>query len=233
MFWDNTLWQLFEKGGGAMWPLLASSILGLAVVLDRTFVLLWLGMNFQAFVNRFEPLIRAGKIEEAQRLLQSYRSPVAHVMAAYLAHLKTNPALREQIVSRVGSEQVARMERRMSWLGMNASVATLLGLLGTVTGLVGAFHQIELKSGQVTPADLAAGIWEALITTVFGLIIAIPCMAVYHFLDNRAGAVALQIQWIVAYLDEWTNSGASHVVIEHNAPGKVMEHDVEIRMPSN
>jgi biopolymer transport protein ExbB len=86
---------------------------------------------------------------------------------------------------------------------MIAHVAPLLGLLGTVTGLVSAFHQIELKAGQVQPGDLASGIWEALITTVFGLVIAIPCMTAYHVLDHRAGAVALQMQWLAAYLDEW------------------------------
>lgn len=204
MFWDNTLWQLFEKGGPAMWPLLACSILGLAVIIDRTMVLLWLAVNFQHFVRRFEPLIRDGMIADCLRLLKSYRSPLARVVEAYLSQLHATPELRNQVASRVGSQQVARLERRMSWLGMNASIATLLGLLGTVTGLVTAFHQIELKAGQVQPADLAAGIWEALITTVFGLVIAIPCMAVYHFLDNRAGAVALQMQWLVAYLDEWT-----------------------------
>lgn len=230
MFWDNTLGQLFEKGGPAMWPLLACSILGLAVILDRTMVLLWLGMNFQRFVERFEPLIRAGRIEEARRALEDYRSPVARVADAYLEHLNTPPDHRDPIVARVASQQVARLERRMSWLGMNASVATLFGLLGTVTGLVTAFHQIELKAGQVQPADLAAGIWEALITTVFGLVIAIPCMAVYHFLDNRAGAVALQMQWLKAYLDEWTGANSHDKVdIEAQAhPKKAEREDMHI-----
>lgn len=203
LFWDNTLWELFNKGGAAMWPLLFCSILGLAVVLDRTLVLLWLGMNFRAFIQRFEPLLRKGQVVEAQVQLRSYRSPVARVTAVYLAHLHLPVQLREEIVAREGSQQVARMEKRLTWLAMNASCATLLGLLGTVTGLVNAFHQIEIKSGLVQPGDLATGIWEALITTVFGLVIAIPCMAVYHFLDNRAGAVALQMQWITAYLAEW------------------------------
>lgn len=221
MLWDNTLWQLFFKGGAAMWPLLASSVLGLAIIFDRTITLLWLGMNFRAFVERFEPIIRAGKIAEARRLLAYYRSPVARVTAAYLDQLDASTELRNRVVARVGSQQVARLERRMSWLGMNASVATLLGLLGTVTGLVSAFHQIELQSGHVQPGDLAAGIWEALITTVFGLVIAIPCMAVYHFLDNRAGQVALQIQWMAAYLDEWT---------EDLRDGKPLEREAETAM---
>jgi biopolymer transport protein ExbB len=88
---------------------------------------------------------------------------------------------------------------------MIGSIATLPGLLGTVTGLVAAFHEIEIQAGRVQPGDLAAGIWEALLTTVFGLVIAIPCLATYHLLDHRAGAIALQMQWMTAYLDEWLN----------------------------
>jgi biopolymer transport protein ExbB len=75
--------------------------------------------------------------------------------------------------------------------------------------LVTAFHQIEIRTGQVQPSDLAAGIWEALITTVFGLVIAIPCLAGYHLLDSQVGKVGLQLQWLTVYLDEWLTAGSS------------------------
>ena len=78
-----------------------------------------------------------------------------------------------------------------------------MGLLGTVAGLVGAFHQIELKGGQVQPGDLASGIWSALLTTVCGLPIALPCLAAYHLLQSVAGRAALQMQWVTSQLDEW------------------------------
>jgi biopolymer transport protein ExbB len=226
--WGHTPVELFLRGGFAMWPLLASSILGLAVILDRSIVLLWLAMDFNAFTRWLEPLVRSGRLDEARRLLAAKRSPVAIVSALYLAKLDHPASLREEIVAREGSRQVARMEKRMSWLGMNASVATLLGLLGTVTGLVTAFHEIELKAGQVQPGDLAAGIWEALITTVFGLMIAIPCLAAYHMLDNRAGAVALQMQWITAYLDEWLHRAPGHKPSENRPDGPHLDRGVEV-----
>ena len=72
-----------------------------------------------------------------------------------------------------------------------------------MAGLVGAFHQIELKGGQVQPGDLASGIWSALLTTVCGLTIALPCLAAYHLLQSVAGRAALQMQWITSQLDEW------------------------------
>jgi len=209
MVWDNTLIDLFFKGGFAMWPLLALSVLGVAILLDRCFILLWLHTNFAAFLHHFEPLLRAGKIDDARQQLSAIRSPLARLAEAYLANLDAPTLLRDQIVSRQGSQQVARLEQRMNWLAMNASVATLLGLLGTVTGLVTAFHQIEVKAGHVQPGDLASGIWEALITTVFGLIIAIPCLAFYHCLDSWASSMALQMQWLSSYLDEWLHKGAA------------------------
>lgn len=208
MLWDNTLIELFIKGGFAMWPLLATSVFGLAIMLDRAIVLLSSHVSFDGLIDRLRPLVRNRQIDHAVELLRGYRGPLAYVALVYLQHLSHPRELRDEIVGREASRQVARLEKRLTWLGTLASVATLLGLLGTVTGLVSAFHQIEVKAGHVQPGDLAAGIWEALITTVFGLVIAIPCLAAYHFLDNLAARAALQLQWLTTYLDEWLYDGS-------------------------
>jgi len=201
--WDHTLVELFEKGGLCMWPLLACSVLGLAVILERLLLFLWVRRDFARFVSLMEKPLRLGRVDEALRLLGRERTPLAAVLRGYLEHRHDPGPIREQVVNRISSQQTARLERHMNWLAVIASISTLLGLLGTVTGLVTAFHEIERHAGQVQPGDLAAGIWEALITTVFGLVIAIPCLAAYHLLDHWAGAVSLQMQWLVAHLDEW------------------------------
>jgi biopolymer transport protein ExbB len=85
----------------------------------------------------------------------------------------------------------------------------MIGLLGTVWGLVDAFHQIESQGGNVQPSDLASGIWQALLTTVFGLIVALPTLAIYHFLDNRVAAITLQMEWLVAELNCWLDGTSS------------------------
>jgi biopolymer transport protein ExbB len=85
-----------------------------------------------------------------------------------------------------------------------ASLSTLMGLLGTVSGLVGCFQRIAAAGGQFQPGDLAAGIWEALITTVFGLVIAIPATALYHYFDHRVDGVTRRMSMMVSYLDEWS-----------------------------
>ena len=91
----------------------------------------------------------------------------------------------------------------MRLLATITHLAPFLGLLGTVTGLVSAFHQIELLGGQVQPSDLAGGIWQALITTVFGLVIAIPCMAAYHGFENEADRISRRMQFLVSELNEF------------------------------
>lgn len=197
-----------------MWPLLATSVLGLAILLDRAIVLLSSHVNFDALIDRLRPLVRNRQIDHAVEMLRGSRGPLAQVALTYLQYLGHPRELRDEIVGREASRQVAHLEKRLTWLGTLASVATLLGLLGTVTGLVTAFHQIELKAGHVHPGDLAAGIWEALITTVFGLVIAIPCLAAYHFLDSMAARTALQLQWLNTYLDEWLFDEAGDSVVK-------------------
>ena len=88
----------------------------------------------------------------------------------------------------------------------------MLGLIGTVAGLVTAFARIESLAGLVKPADLAGGIWEALLTTVFGLAVAIPCLAAFHHFESRTERITREMRAIVTTLDEWLgrSSGTGH-----------------------
>lgn len=205
-FWNHTLAELFDKGGFCMWPILACSILGLAVILDRSWTLARTYSSLRILAYRLEGLLRMGNFEEARALVCRSSRPLHRLTTVYLDHLDAPASLRTSILEREASEQIARLDVRMNWLATVASVSTLLGLLGTVTGLVTAFHQIELSGGTVQPSDLASGIWEALITTVFGLVVAIPALAAYHLLDHQAGRMALKMEWLISYLDEWTQS---------------------------
>jgi biopolymer transport protein ExbB len=162
-----------------------------------------LRISFPRFVGDLRPLVMSGRLSEALRLAESSPSPLARVAAAHLRHLDAPPSVRDEIVGREASQQLARLEKRLNWLAVIGQLAPMLGLLGTVTGLVTAFWQIEAKAGQVQPADLASGIWEALLTTVFGLVIALPTIAVHHALDRRVALTECRMQWLAAYLNEW------------------------------
>ena len=111
--------------------------------------------------------------------------------------------MREDLLKREAAVALKKVEAHLRILSAITHIAPLLGLLGTVTGLVSAFHQIELLGGSVQPSDLAGGIWEALLTTVFGLTIAIPSMAFYHIFEAAADNICLQIQLIITDLDEF------------------------------
>jgi len=174
-----------------------------AVTLERAVVFWALRCNFRKWIEELGSLVRSGRIADARRRLQTQRHPTARVAAAYLDRLDVSSDLRHEIVGREASQGIAAVETRLNWLATIGHLAPMLGLLGTVTGLISAFHQIQQRAGQVQPSDLAGGIWEALLTTVFGLVVALPTLAVHHAFDQRVGQLQMRMQWLVAYLDEW------------------------------
>ncbi len=109
---------------------------------------------------------------------------------------------RAQLVQREGGLLLERLEARLSPLLLVAQAAPLLGLLGTVSGLVGSFWKLEQISGPVQPSDLAAGIWAALLTTVFGLIVGIPASAGWHLLQDRADGFARHMGFAVTEVED-------------------------------
>jgi biopolymer transport protein ExbB len=202
MFWDQNLIELFRKGGFAMWPLLACSILAVAIIAERSFYFWRLRFNYGKFNSELKDFLAKRKLKEALKLCRIHPNPVPRIAEYYLKNLK-NDVLRGEILKKEGSLALEKIETRLQALAAITHIAPLLGLLGTVTGLVTAFHQIELLGGQVQPSDLAAGIWEALITTVYGLVIAIPAMAAYHGFESVADKIARRMQFVISELDEF------------------------------
>ncbi|MBU3665771.1 MAG: MotA/TolQ/ExbB proton channel family protein [Chthoniobacterales bacterium] len=195
--------DIFLRGGVVMWPLLFCSVLGAAVILDRAVFFLRLrSTNLGRLENRLVDDLRRGDAESALRVARSSEHPVARVAASYLQNLERPPSLRTEIMRCEGSLQLERVEKRLRVLAAISHLAPLLGLLGTVTGMVAAFATIEGLKQAASPADLAGGIWEALLTTVFGLVVAIPCMAAYHGFEGMADKIARRMQFVVTSLDE-------------------------------
>lgn len=201
--WGQSFQELFHRGGPLMWPLLGCSIVAVALICDRLFVYWRMHVPHASLLARLQDATRHGQLDSLQNEFSASDRPLCRVLHTYLVNRGEEQDLREQAVARVASQQVARYDRRLNWLGIITHASPLLGLLGTVMGLVGAFHQIELKGGQVQPGDLASGIWSALLTTVCGLMIALPSLAAFHILQAAAGKAALQMQWTCSQLDEW------------------------------
>jgi biopolymer transport protein ExbB len=195
--------ELFRKGGPVMWPLLACSVLAVALIVERTLVVVWAGTSFRSLLSRLKDLIQAGKIDEAAFAAEKRGKPVGEVARAFLKHWHSPAPVREDVVGRVGAQQIEGLERRLNWLATLAQVTPLLGLLGTVLGLMSAFQAIDAKGANVHAADLAVGIWAKLINTAFGLAIAIPCLVVYYWLETRILSIANQMEWMTSHLNEW------------------------------
>jgi biopolymer transport protein ExbB len=186
---NPSLLDLFQRGGPVMWPILLCSIVAVAIVIER---LLTFWRIEEGFSNLWPVVTAALRARELPKIETLYERAGGHPLMEMLqAGLSRVGQSREAILSRIeetGPSALSILERHLPVLGTMAHVTPLLGLLGTVTGLVRCFQAVQAKAatlGLVNPSDLAGGIWEALLTTVFGLLVSIPAYVMYHYLLYR------------------------------------------------
>ncbi|NCS88199.1 MAG: biopolymer transporter [Ignavibacteria bacterium CG2_30_36_16] len=173
--------EIFLKGGFLMWAILFSSIIGLGVVIDRYIVLRNAKINVPAFMVRIRGLIKKRDISGAVSYCMEEKSPVANIIRKGLRKYKLGHERVKEAIENAGRQEISKLEKGLSILASVAGIAPLLGFLGTVTGMIQAFMTIEDLQGAANPSDLAGGIWEALVTTAFGLIVGIPALAFYNY----------------------------------------------------
>ena len=152
----------------------------------------------RAFVDRIRALVAKGKTNEALLLCEENGSSIALIMAAALRTYEqsTHRSEIKEAVEEVGAREVAHMDRNVEVVGTVATISPLLGLLGTVVGMIQVFKEFvaAFASGQVGPDTFAQGIWQALITTAYGLIVAIPMLLLYRFLQGRTGRIVGEME---------------------------------------
>lgn len=175
--------EIFEKGGPIVWVLLAYSLIALALVLERTLHY----MLMQRLPSDFEQGLKAAFSEnKVASYLGSLKGPDARIMQAIQQACAEGISDLDSVASRYGSEELQKMERGFRTLSILGHTAPLLGLLGTVIGMIKAFMVIEVAGGQVDSQALAGGIWEAMLTTGVGLTVAIPILLLLHMLESAA-----------------------------------------------
>ncbi len=191
------MWDFMQKGGPIMWPILLCSVVAFAIVIERLLKLRQEQIDTKSFMEQIAKSLKRNKIMEALDLCDRTGGPIAAILkAGILKHDRGRNEIREAIED-ASIHEVPRLERNLPVLATVAHVAPLLGLLGTVTGLVSAFQVIETKAtalNPVNPGDLAGGIWEALLTTVFGLVVAIPTYVAYNYLVSRVDGFVLDME---------------------------------------
>ena len=191
------MFEIIQKGGPVMYPIILCSVLAFAIVIERLYHIYKAKIDTKDFMNNIEITIKRNRIAEAIKICDNTPGPIAHIVkAGIMKHDRSRQEIRESIED-AGHQEVPRLEKNISLLATIAHIAPLLGLLGTVTGMVRAFQIIQEKSASfnpVSPGDLAGGIWEALLTTVAGLIVAIPTVVAYNYLVNRVEEVVLEME---------------------------------------
>jgi len=179
------LFDIFLKGGVLMWAILFCSVVGLSVVVDRFITLRRAKINVPAFLVRLRGFIKNKDMTGALSFCMQEKSPMANMVRKGLKKFNLGHERVKEAIENAGRQEVSKLEKGLSILATIAGVAPLIGFLGTVTGMIQAFMTIEDLAGAANPSDLAGGIWEALTTTAFGLIVGIPALAFYNYFVNR------------------------------------------------
>ncbi len=189
--------QLFRAGGPVMWPIALCSVAGLAITLDKFWYLRKAKIDTQAFLGGILERIKRHQIKEALDACDKTASPVSHILKAGILKYDRPRSQIKEAIEDASLYEIPKLEKNLSILATVAHISPLLGLLGTVTGMVRCFQTIQARAvtfNPLSPGDLAGGIWEALLTTVAGLIVAIPAYVAYNYLVSRVNGFILEME---------------------------------------
>jgi biopolymer transport protein ExbB len=192
-----SLFKLFLAGGPVMWPILLCSVFALAITLERFWYMRKIKIDTESFLAAILDKMKRHQIKEALQLCDSTKSPISNILKAGILKYDRQRSQIKEAIEDAALYEIPKLEKNFSFLATIAHVSPLLGLLGTVTGMVRCFQTIQAKATTfrpVSPGDLAGGIWEALLTTVLGLMVAIPTFVVYNYLVNRANNFILEME---------------------------------------
>ena len=191
---ELSVWDLCLKGGFIMIPLLALSLVCIYILVERSLVLKAALKEDRTFMKRIKDYITEGEFESAMKLCKNTNTPYARLIQKGVSRIgrPMNDVL--VAIENVGNLEVARLEKGFSWLATTAAGAPMIGFLGTVIGMVEAFFALASAGGSANVSILANGIYEALVTTVAGLIVGIIAMFAYNYLVSRVNRVMNQLE---------------------------------------
>lgn len=181
------LLQLFYDGGAFMYAILAASVIGVAIMIERAiFVIFRYNINGPSFISQIQKYILSDNIDRAIKLCNSHGSAaLSTVVKAGLLKANQTSAEIQNAIDEATLEMIPKLQKRTAYLSLIANVSTLIGLLGTIQGLIMAFKSMNLDDVSSRTTVLAQGIAVAMYTTAFGLIVAIPCMIGYGLLHGK------------------------------------------------
>ncbi|MBI4430238.1 MAG: MotA/TolQ/ExbB proton channel family protein [Candidatus Omnitrophica bacterium] len=187
------MWMI-SRAGPIGYVIILSSVVGLAVFIERFIRIYQVRIDTDRFLKEISYWLSERNVGEALRLCERIKSPVSRVVRTGLLHIEESKDRLTNRLENVALIELPRLESRMDILATVVCVAPLLGFLGTVTGMIQAFQVIEMKTSYVTPSDLAKGIWEALLTTALGLMVAVPFLLAHGYLRNIIQGIRIDME---------------------------------------
>ena len=187
------MWEIIQAGGPVMWPIILCSVGAAAIILERLWTLQEKRVIPRELTNKVWKLVETRTLTERHIEALEHNSPLGRVLAAGLANRDKGRELMKEVIEDTGRHVVHELERFLNSLGTIAAITPLLGLLGTVTGMISAFEAITTQ-GVGDARVLSGGIGEALITTAAGLIVAIPSLIGYRYLRGKVDMLVVEME---------------------------------------
>lgn len=181
--------KFIEGGPSFMGIVLITLILGLAISIERIIYLNLASPNAKKLLAEIEDALQSGGVEAAKEVCRNTRGPVASIFYQALERHGEGIEMVEKSVESYGSVQLGLLERNVSWISLFIALAPMLGFMGTVIGMIGAFDSIE-AAGDISPSLVAGGIKVALLTTVFGLIVAVILQIFYNYIIAKVDSIS-------------------------------------------
>ncbi|HTY10888.1 MAG TPA: MotA/TolQ/ExbB proton channel family protein [Bacteroidota bacterium] len=188
------LLELFLKGGIVMWPIFLCSLLAVAIIFERFFVLSRAKFDAKPLMLKLRSALSRNDIVGALNACSQSNATVPTVLRKGVASIESGPEAVRSTIESAGKEEVNRLENHLGILANIAGIGPMLGFLGTVVGMINAFRTIEMLGGNVNSGNLAGGIWEAMLSSAFGLVVGIPALGFYNYFVGRVSQITFSLE---------------------------------------
>lgn len=199
---NKSLGDIIVGGGIIGWVIILLSIISLALAIEHFVTIRRDKLVPPELIDEIEALFEEEEYQEALELCENEPNFLTNVLSAGLPKINAGFDAMEKAMDEVAEEETIKLHQKIGWLSLIGNIAPMMGLFGTVLGMIGAFNEITRLGANVTPKDLSAGISTALITTLFGLFVAMPALFFFFLFRNKVIKVSLEITAIAADLVE-------------------------------
>ena len=202
--------DFFVQGGGFMWPILIALLFGLAIIGERAYSLINSSSNTDQFFDDVKTIYDDSGKEQAVEFCENTPGPVAAIFYAGLSKMEKTKEEIEKAVQNAGGLEMAFLEKNMIWINSVITIAPMLGFTGTVVGMIKAFEDIKMAN-DISPAVVAGGISQALLTTAFGLIVAIIMQVAQNFFVSMIDKLILDMEEQSIKIVEYLHSSKNYL----------------------